>query len=114
MVLARLFKIPVTHYFDDFPIVVPAQLASDTQDVTLAVFELLGWRVKTAGEKAAPFSKLLGTLGVVFDLTPAVQGEVDVKNKVERVSELLADVREVLRSQRLTPAHAASLRSRLL
>ena len=114
VILAALFKIPVTHYFDDFPIVVPSADAESAEDITLKIFELLGWKIKMSGDKALPFSDVFDSLGVSFDLRGSNAGKAQITNKKERVEMLVQDIEATLKSGRLTPAQAASYRGRLI
>ena len=112
--LATTFLVPCTNYYDDFPIVVPAQLAPSTE-ATLTRFEsLLGWTFK-GGEKALPFAEEFAVLGVRLDLAGAAEaGEVKVGNKKERVEKIVAEIEEILASGCIHSAQAASLRGKLM
>ena len=114
VILVSLFDIPCNHYFDDYPIVTCAEDSENAGEVAGLVFELLGWDVKTEGDKAAGFGEVLKTLGVEFRFRDAVKGEVGIVNRQDRVEEIAEDIQGILASGILKPAHAASLRGRLL
>eukprot|EP00971_Amphidinium_carterae_P169356 3355600-Amphidinium_carterae.1 len=51
LILAKLFHIPLTSYFDDFAILSTPYLEGSTDATVKEVFELLGWRVSTNPKK---------------------------------------------------------------
>ena len=74
---------------------------------------MLGWRIATEEKKNRPFARAFTVLGVVFDLNSTAEGFVEVRNKPDRVAELVASLRRA-REEGLCPAEAASLRGRFL
>ena len=114
VVLTSLFAIPCNHYFDDYPIVTCKQDCENAGEVAMKVFELLRWVVKKEGDKAEDFSDTLKTLGVEFHLRNAARGEILVENRRDRIEDISSEIRQVLATGILRPAHAASLRGKLL
>ena len=74
VILNQLFAVLSTHYFDDYPLVVPECMESGTEETAFQVLDLLGWRYKREGAKALPFAETFATLGVDFALGEAPRG----------------------------------------
>ena len=110
-VAQRLLRLAVTNYFDDFPQVEPAALWPSAQESLLRLFELLGWRVAVEEKKNRPFASSFHVLGVAVDFSGSHGGAVLIRNKEDRVTELLESV-AVAKSRGLSFAKAASLRGR--
>jgi hypothetical protein len=110
-VAQRLLCLAVTNYFDDFPQVEPASLWASAKESLLGLFELLGWRVALEEKKNRPFATEFNVLGVTVDFKGSPRGAVLIKNKADRVTELLGAVASA-KAHGLTFAEAASLRGR--
>jgi len=61
------------------------QDCDNSGEVANKVFELLGWVVKSEGDKAQGFSDTLKTLGVEFHFRNAAKGEIQVENRRDRI-----------------------------
>ena len=109
---ARKFGlVPCGHFYDDVVTVDTDAGRSSAQATLSFIFSLLGFPFAPAKHerlrRANPF------LGVVTDFSYAVAGFVLLRVKEKRRRRLLEELREVRRSGRLTPAHAARLRGKL-
>ncbi|CAK0909772.1 unnamed protein product, partial [Prorocentrum cordatum] len=111
--LCYIFDLVATHYFDDFPQVEPALLATSAETTFKAFMGLLGWRLKGDDGKDVLFDVSFSTLGVVFDFARAhIDATFAVRNKGARIPEILRGLREAQVSG-LRPGLAASLLGRL-
>ena len=110
---AKLLNFAWTSFFDDFILVTPADMASETDKAVKLFFKLLGWTLASDDEKCKPFSTTFTALGVVFDLTEAPAGILRISNTASRKLELSGVIDDVLESKRLSAKAASSLRSRL-
>ena len=113
-ILAEIFGIPCTHYFEDFTFVVPQAIADLVTGSAKKVFNLLGWSVKASKDK--PNEPAFTALGVRFDLIGATVDDprLIVSNKPSRIKELRNQIQGILANQHLRPSEAAQLRGRLV
>ena len=65
---ARLFRLPWTCFYDDFPTVVPEPLANAATHLIKSLFTLLGFQVSDKPSKNPPFAAVFQALGVAFNL----------------------------------------------
>ena len=113
-ILAVLFYLGLTNFYDDFVVVERLALADSAQEVFEGIFELIGWTLKPL----PGFAQRFEPLGVVVDLADAVGSENDdcqvrVSNQQKRVEQLVADFDGILRDDSLhfgVCATAASVR----
>jgi len=103
-----------TSFFDDFIVICEEDQADVTDKCVMLLFQLLGWNVSTEPEKNHPFSKTFQALGVVVDLSPLGDGYFCIGNTQSRKDELTERIDLVMAADKLGPAEALSLRSRLL
>lgn len=103
-----------TSFFDDFIVICEEGQAEATEKCVRLLFRLLGWDVSEEPEKNHPFSKTFQALGVVIDLRPLRGGHFCIGNTQSRREELTERINMVMAADRLGPAEALSLRSRLL
>ena len=88
---ARLFRLPWTCFYDDFPTVVPEPLANAATHLIKSLFTLLGFQVSDKPSKNPPFAAVFQALGVAFNLTRAVSGSSKWRTpRPESISWLLA------------------------
>ena len=91
--------LPITHYFDDFPCIVPEEFADFANEAMTRLMDLLGWELKPAkpvAELAEPerplgdhgFASSFTCLGVIFRLSLSIEGILEVANKPGRIAEL--------------------------
>ena len=110
-ILAHL-GVSCSNYVDDYPILTPGCIASNTVEAATSVLELLGWAVKRPGELVA--RAVFPALGVVIDVSSAVRGGgIIVSNRLERVEQDRKTVDVILGEQRGSPVQIRRLRGRL-
>jgi len=76
-----------------------------------SLFTLLGWKVSV--NKLLDFSTICKVLGVQLDLTQSGDRLCFVTNTAERVSELVSDIEDALKSNLLPRREGEKLRGRL-
>ena len=106
----RLFLLIWGNYFDDFPQLDIAAMASDSQKVAEGFLGLLGWQVSDKPGKRKPFEKVFEALGVVVDLSRSVANEVLIRNKESRIVAMELQVADIVSTGVCSQARANSLR----
>ena len=86
----RLFFLVWTNFFDDYPQLDIEAMGRDSKDTAERLIELLGLRVSQCEKKRMDFAQEFIALGVVVEMTKAMENMVIIKNKKDRV-EALAD-----------------------
>ena len=86
---ARLFRLPWTCFYDDFPTVVPEPLANAATHLIKSLFTLLGFQVSVKPSKNPPFAAVFQALGVAFNLMRPVSSKWRTP-RPESISWLLA------------------------
>ncbi|CAE7828024.1 unnamed protein product, partial [Symbiodinium necroappetens] len=88
--LSRLLIVPLSCFYDDFPILAPTQDASEVDGMISDLLDTLGWEHKRTGEghKGLPFAKLVDILGMRADLTCMAGGSVTLSNKPGRIDKI--------------------------
>ena len=81
-------------FFDDFVVFSPDTLVSNTESVVQMLFQLLGWKFATDGDKAGEFATAFSALGVHINLEKFAYGKVEF-------SKLSRGTMTVLESQKL-------------
>jgi len=68
--LSRLLILPMSCFYDDFPILVPTGEADEVDGMISDLLDILGWEHKRTGEghKGLPFAKQVDILGMRVDL----------------------------------------------
>ncbi|CAE7369834.1 unnamed protein product [Symbiodinium sp. CCMP2456] len=112
-VLCRSLSVPATLFFDDFTCMVLSPDAASAEASVHLLFRILGWRLAMDGTKAAPFSALFQSLGVVFCLHPGVDCSLSVTNTEARKAEVAAWCLEKLRAKCATPKECEQFASRV-
>ena len=102
---ARLFRLPWTCFYDDFPTVVPEPLANAATRLIRSLFTLLGFQVSDKPSKNPPFAAVFQALGVC--------GVFEVANTEARIHLLASSLQELLTSHSLSPKEARRLRGRM-
>ena len=98
------------NFFDDFPCIEPVS-SCDTAHMTISsMCMLLGWRL--ALEKSKPFEYRFSMLGIVTDLHDLKRGTAKADNKPERLQELAATIRAILKMGSCPKPLVAELRGR--
>ena len=101
-------------FFDDFiALTSPSNIDSALMTVRF-LFHITGWKLSEDPLKNAAFDTKFNALGVSLDFSHMSQGKILVGNTQKRRDELLLAMREILSTDRMTPAVAESLRGRLI
>ena len=108
----RLFSIVWTNFFDDFPQIDLGCMGNASMGAAERLLELLGWRFSKKPEKRLPFERSFDVFGVVVDLSASDSGKVVVRNKLDRVEAIAAQVDDMVAEGVCKPSAAASLRGR--
>ena len=101
-------------FYDDFVCICRRGTEVQTDRMVRLLFESLGWVLSTDEDKDKPFSHTFQALGVEFNLSGSAEGFFTVGNTQARKDEINEKAQGILASDRLEPAAAESLRSRLL
>ena len=112
-ILAKIFMVPTTNYFDDYVALASSGEASSIDHTVKSVFKLLGWKFAEDGPKAPPFSTKLNALGVCLDVTHLHVGRVSVDNTESRRTELACLIGDILHTKELKRLEALKLRGRM-
>ena len=107
-------KIWAGTFFDDFPVLSRADIASHTEEHVALLLDLLGMKFSREGKKWLPFDEAMAVLGVVLDLSEVHNGLVTFKHTDSRRAELDESLSRHLAEDSLTSKEAESLRGRLI
>ena len=107
--LTKIFKLPSTFYFDDFPMFDTAECAAETDSLISEFMDLLGWNHAKTGSKAQPFSEVFSVLGMQIDLSKLSEGSVILSNKPGRIDRIVERLSVVSERGRLTVHEAQVL-----
>ena len=77
-ILARLFRLVVTNFFDGFCQLELGLLSGSAWSTAELVMELLGWKISTGEDKRRPFSKSFEILGAIVSFPVDKTGVVTV------------------------------------
>ena len=94
-ILAKLFELVVTNFFDDFCQIELGLLTSSAWKTAELVMELLGWKISTGEDKRRPFSKSFEILRAVVAFPMSISGVIEVRNKETRLEQLKLQVQEL-------------------
>jgi hypothetical protein len=103
-----------TNYFDDYPHLELAELASSAAADFRELTEIFGFAVSTKPEKNLEHATSFCPLGAVIDFSELANGIIEIRNKPGRAEEVQALALSYLDRGALSPAQAASLRGRTL
>lgn len=95
VILARLFRLVVTNFFDDFCQLELGLLQSSAWKTAEMVMQLLGWSISTGDDKRRPFAKSFEILGAVIKLPHPCGGPIEVTNKESRLEQLRLQVADL-------------------
>ncbi|OLP93607.1 hypothetical protein AK812_SmicGene24498 [Symbiodinium microadriaticum] len=92
--LTKVLHIPCSHFYDDFPMLVPEDMGSEADASASKFLSLLGWRHAKTGEggKGHPFMSKFDVLGLSADVAQLHLGTLVLSNKegrAERIQDLL-------------------------
>ena len=115
-ILARLLKLVVTNFFDDFCQLELGVLTTSAWNTAELVMQLLGWEVSTGEEKRRPFSKSFEILGAIVSFPMDQTGVVTVCNKESRLEQLKLQLMELREAQgtAISRTKVESLKGKLL
>ena len=109
----RLFDLIWQNYYDDYPQLDLACNGNSAQHSAEQLFTLLGWSFSMKPSKRRNMSTQFDVLGVTFDFSCSREGTVSVRNKVQRIEQILTEVSDILAASTLSSSRAASLRGKL-
>ena len=107
--LTKIFKLPSSVYFDDFPMFATADCAAETDSLISEFLDILGWSHAKTGSKAQPFSEVFSVLGMQIDLSKLSDGSVILSNKPGRIDRIVERLSMVSKEGRLTVHEAQVL-----
>ncbi|CAE7850055.1 unnamed protein product, partial [Symbiodinium necroappetens] len=95
--LTKVLHIPCSHFYDDFPMLVPEDMGSEADASASRSLSLLGWRHAKTGEggKGHPFMSRFDVLGLSADVAKLHLGTLVLSNKegrAEKIQDLLCVV----------------------
>ena len=114
IIMAQLFMLVNTNFFDDFCQPELTALCTSAWDTAELVMKLLGWRISMSEDKRIPFSHEFSMLGAIVDLSNSVFGRVSVKNKDSRIKDIGALVEQVCAKDLIPMSVLETLKGRLL
>ncbi|CAE7300217.1 kptA [Symbiodinium sp. KB8] len=114
--LTKVLHIPCSHFYDDFPMLVPEDMGSEADASASRFLSQLGWRHARTGEggKGHPFASRLDVLGLSADVAALHRGTLVLSNKegrAEKIQDLLcmvSDEGRITRHQGRLPLQPAS------
>ena len=107
--LTKLFMLPSSYYFDDFPMFSTTDCATATDAIISEFLDLLGWSHAKTGSKAHPFSDVFSVLGMQIDLSKLQEGCVVLSNKPGRIERIVERLTALSQDGRLTVHEAQVL-----
>ena len=110
---ARIFGLCWQNYYDDFPQLDFQFSGGAAQECAEKFLDLIGWTFSRKESKRRVIASEFDVLGVTFDFRRTCKGEIIVRNKAQRVQQVLDEVSEILQSQALSAGRAMALRGRL-
>ena len=114
VIMARLFLLVNTNFFDDFCQLEVEGLTDSSWETAEMVMRLLGWKISKAEEKRLPFSTSFQMLGAVVDLAKSREGLILVSNKGSRLEDISQLVHTILGKEKVPLSLIETLRGRLL
>ena len=114
IILAELFWLVNTNFFDDFCQLEDVELTSSAWATAELVMKLLGWRISVSDDKRLPFADSFNMLGAVLDLGRSHLGMVSVYNKPSRVDDISSLVEKICSGDDSPQSAIETLKGRLL
>lgn len=111
--MVKLGSIWTTQYYDDFPNIELAAMASSSRGFMEFLLNAVGWRFASTGKKAPPFAETFRVLGVEVELSQVGNGKLIIANKQERVDQIKQFLCDVMDRQKISSAEASSLHGQL-
>ncbi|CAE7811948.1 unnamed protein product [Symbiodinium sp. CCMP2592] len=100
--LLKIFKLPSSVYFDDFPMFSTSLASSDTDGIISEFLDLLGWSHAKTGSKSHPFAEVFSVLGMQIDLSNMSERSIVLSNKPGRIDRIVEKLESVAASGFLT------------
>ena len=91
----RLLWIPAGVFYDDFPLLSPAESSDNADAVVSAFLDELGWLHAKTGAKGKPFAEEFDVLGMSLQLSSLGQGKVVLANKQGRIERIIERMQEI-------------------
>ncbi|CAE7752219.1 unnamed protein product, partial [Symbiodinium necroappetens] len=91
----RLLWIPAGVFYDDFPLLSPAESSDNADAVVSAFLDELGWLHAKTGAKGKPFAEEFDVLGMSLQLSSFGQGKVVLANKQGRIERIIERMQEI-------------------
>ncbi|CAE7467862.1 unnamed protein product, partial [Symbiodinium necroappetens] len=107
--LSKLFMLPSSVYFDDYPMYATEGTAEQTDLIISEFLDILGWAHAKTGTKAQPFNDVFSVLGMQIDLSRMADGSIVLSNKPGRVERIIDRLSSVASEGRLTGHEAQVL-----
>ena len=102
-----------TQFYDDYPMLEPAQTAVHARAASTEFLDILGI-IWSAGDKDKEFLSTFEPLGVSMDLSGmATRAEIVISNKQSRVDSICAQIGSVLEQNSLSPPLASELHGKV-
>ena len=109
-----LLNFVLTVFYDDFPGTEPVATAASARASLEAFMSVLGWQYATSEHKSLPYQSVFSPLGVTFDLSRMCEGTIEIKNKSERILDLVASIDGLLSRSDHYQGELQSLHSKML
>ncbi|CAE7830851.1 unnamed protein product [Symbiodinium sp. CCMP2592] len=106
--LLKIFKLPSSVYFDDYPMFSTSLSSSDTDGIISEFLDILGWGHAKTGSKSHPFAEVFSVLGMQIDLSNLSKRSVVLSNKPGRIDRIVEKLESVAASGFLT-VHQAKI-----
>ena len=109
--LSRILILPASHFFDDYPALVPECDSSEIDTMISELLHLLGWDHQLTGEgqKGKSFGHMFDVLGMRLDLSNVRSGEVTLSNKPSRTQKICEFVESIEKEGSLSRRQAQIL-----
>ncbi|CAE7725562.1 unnamed protein product [Symbiodinium sp. CCMP2592] len=106
--LLKIFKLPSSVYFDDYPMFSTSLASSDTDGIISEFLDILGWGHAKTGSKSHPFAEVFSVLGMQIDLSNLSKRSIVLSNKPGRIDRIVEKLESVAASGFLT-VHQAQI-----
>ncbi|CAE6941197.1 unnamed protein product [Symbiodinium sp. CCMP2592] len=106
--LLKIFKLPSSVYFDDYPMFSTSLSSSDTDGIISEFLDILGWGHAKTGSKSHPFAEVFSVLGMQIDLSNLSKRSIVLSNKPGRIDRIVEKLESVAASGFLT-VHQAQI-----
>eukprot|EP00971_Amphidinium_carterae_P295314 5864761-Amphidinium_carterae.1 len=75
---------------------------------------MTGWTVAAEPKKNLSFSEHFVALGVCFDFKCALEGQIVISNRAERIADMRVEIDSIVEAGRISSKQAAQIRGKLL